>query len=88
MLNSYDLIKEAFQKMGHDFAGRPQDMFWVEEIQEGMGRFKTQMLTRNRCLNFAKFMGEIGPTTLRSLKTYQSKHDPPPVLKIRSQNSS
>ena len=37
MLNSYDAIKEAFLKQGHVFAGRPQDLFFVSEITEGLG---------------------------------------------------
>ena len=37
MLNSYDVIKEAFVKYGHEFSGRPQDLFL--ETTEGLGRY-------------------------------------------------
>ena len=37
MLNSYDIIKEAFVKLGHAFSGRPQDLFFITEITQGLG---------------------------------------------------
>ena len=38
MLNSYDIINDAFVKCGHAFSGRPQDLWVVKEITEGLGR--------------------------------------------------
>ena len=38
MLHSYDVIKEAFVKHGNVLSGRPQDLFFIEEITEGLGR--------------------------------------------------
>ena len=38
MLNSYDVIKEAFVKHGNVLSGRPQDLFFIQEITEGLGR--------------------------------------------------
>ena len=40
MLNSYDAIKEAFVKYGHVFSGRPQDLFFITDISEGLGNYK------------------------------------------------
>ena len=37
VLNSYEAIKEAFVKQGNLLAGRPQDLFFVRDIQEGKG---------------------------------------------------
>ena len=30
--NTYDVIKETFSKHGHEFSGRPQDLFLFTEI--------------------------------------------------------
>ena len=38
MLNSYDIINDAFVKCGHAFSGRPQDLWFIKEITEGLGR--------------------------------------------------
>ena len=38
MLNSYDVIKEAFVKHGHILSGRPRDLIYVTEMTEGLGR--------------------------------------------------
>ena len=38
MLNSYDVIKEAFVKHGNVLSGRPQDLFFIEQITEGLRR--------------------------------------------------
>ena len=38
MLNSYDVIKEAFVKNAHVFSGRPQDILFIKEITEGYGK--------------------------------------------------
>ena len=38
MLNSYDVIKEAFAKYGHAFSGRPQDLIFIKEIVQGLGK--------------------------------------------------
>ena len=40
MLNSYDVIKEAFVKHGHVFSGRPQDLLFIKEITEGYGKIQ------------------------------------------------
>ena len=46
MLNSYDVIKEAFVKHGNVLSGRPQDLFFIQEITEGFGKqyFNTKTL--------------------------------------------
>ena len=43
MLNSYDIIKEAFIKHGHVLSGRPQDLFFIQEITEGLGRHSKEV---------------------------------------------
>ncbi len=48
MLSSYDVIKEAFVKCSHAFSGRPQDLFFVEEITKGLG--KTFNIKQNVCI--------------------------------------
>ncbi len=37
MLNSYEIIKEAFVKHGNSFTGRPQDLFFIKYITKGNG---------------------------------------------------
>ena len=37
VLNSYEAIKEAFVKQGNLLAGRPQDLFFVKDIQKCKG---------------------------------------------------
>ena len=43
ILNSYDVVKEAYVKLGSVIAGRPQDLFFVESITEGYGMFVSQV---------------------------------------------
>ena len=43
MLNSYDAIKEAFVKHGHVFSGRPQDLFFITDITEGLGNLRPRV---------------------------------------------
>ena len=38
VLNSYEATKEAFTKHGAVFSGRPQDLFFVENITKGLGK--------------------------------------------------
>ena len=38
-LNTHDVIKEAFVKHGHSFAGRPQDLFYMTELCDSMGTY-------------------------------------------------
>ena len=38
MLCSHEVIKEAFVKFSNVFTGRPQDLFFVEEIMKGRGK--------------------------------------------------
>ena len=39
-LNTYDVIKEAYVKLGQSFTGRPQDLIWTKDICAGKGDFK------------------------------------------------
>ncbi len=41
MLNTRDVIREAFVKRGLEFSGRPQDQFWVEQFSRGFGNQDT-----------------------------------------------
>ena len=37
-LNTEEVIREAFVKHGDSFAGRPQDIFWMKELCDGIGK--------------------------------------------------
>ncbi len=37
MLNTLDVIREAFIKRGAEFSGRPQDLFWIQKLTMGKG---------------------------------------------------
>ena len=41
-LNTEEVIREAFVKHGHSFAGRPQDIFWMKELCDGIGKILSQ----------------------------------------------
>ena len=38
LLNTYNVIKEAFVQRGYAFAGRPQDHFYLSEMCGGIGK--------------------------------------------------
>ena len=39
-LNTYEVIREAFARHGHSFAGRPEDLFYMKEMCDGIGTVK------------------------------------------------
>ena len=36
-LNTYEMEKDAYVKHGHQFAGRPQEIFWISELVNNLG---------------------------------------------------
>ena len=55
-LNTEEVIREAFVKHGHSFAGRPRDMFWMKELCDGIGNdTKFQFLFNDFDVSFLMF---------------------------------
>ena len=51
-LNTEEIIREAFVKHGLSFAGRPQDIFWMKELCDGIGDY----FALNSFTNFHYFL--------------------------------
>ncbi len=45
ILNTHDVIKDALGKRATEFAGRPQDLFWVTDISRGRGKSSAATVT-------------------------------------------